>query len=219
MKSPKNLSLLLLLLVLVGAGCSSKPEPTAQVQEPAEEVVVKGQPQEYDLSTVDYKIVKSEDFSIPSANRFNVRVLMSNNPTTEEQIKAVSEKIVQDYQEKADAVSILFYFEESQIDGAYTLAKADWAPNGDWSQADLKTNQKLVYDFKDIVGQERSDGPTAEEREINQAMKDLWYEMVDQTDDLVTDEDVAKILAPQYGKTVNEMLEIRMKVTNYDLGL
>lgn len=219
MKSTKNLSLLLLLLVFVVAGCSSKPEPTTQGQEPVEEAVVEKQPQEYDLSTVDYEIVETEDFSIPSANRFNVRVLMSNNPTTEDQIKAVSEKIVQDYQEKADAVSILFYFEESQVDGAYTLAKADWAPNGDWSQADLKTNQKLVYNFKDIVDQERSDGPTVEEREINQAMKDLWYEMVDQTDDLVTDEDVAKILAPQYGKTVDEMLEIRMKVTNYDLGL
>lgn len=218
MKSTKNLSLLLLLLVFVVAGCSSKPEPTTQVPEPVEEVAVEEQPQEYDLSTVDYEIVETEDLSIPSANRFNVRVLMSNNPTTEEQIKAVSEKIVQDYQEKADAVSILFYFEESQVNGAYTLAKADWAPNGDWSQADLKANQKLVYDFKDIVGQERSDGPTAEEREINQAMKDLWYEMME-TNDFVTDEDIAKILAPQYGKTVDEMLEIRMKVTNYDLGL
>lgn len=219
MKSPKNLSLLLLLLVFVGASCSSKPEPTTQITKPPEKIVVKEQPQEYDLSTVDYKIIKSEDFSIPSANRFAVSVLMSNNPTTEEQIKAVSEKIVQDYQEKADAVSIFFYFEESQAGGAYTLAKADWAPNGDWSQADLKTNQKLVYTFKDFVGQERSDGPTAEERKINQAMKDLWYEMVDKTDDLVTDEDVAKILAPQYGKTVDEMLEIRIKVTDYDLGL
>jgi hypothetical protein len=131
----------------------------------------------------------------------------------------LSEKIIEDYQEKADAVSILFYFEESQINGSYTLAKVDWAPNGEWSQADLKTNQRLIYNFKDIVGQERSNGPTAEEIEINQAMKDLWYEMVDQTNDLVTDEDVAKILAPQYGKTVDEMLKIRMKVTNYDLGL
>lgn len=203
MGSIKNFSLLLLLLVFVLSGCSSKSETTTQVQE-------------YDLSEVDYKIVKIEDVSIGNADRFVVRVLMSNNPTTEDQIKAVSEKIVQDYQEKADAISIPFYFDELQVDGAYTLAMVTWAPNGDWGQANLKTNQKIVYEFKDIVGQDRSDGPTTEEREIAKAMKDLWHEMAEESDYLVTDEDVAKILAPQYDKTVDEMLEIQWKVTSYD---
>ena len=49
-------------------------------------------------------------------------------------------------------------------------------------------------------------------------MKDLWYEMAENTDDLVTDEDVAKILAPKFGKTIDEMVDIRIKVTTYDLG-
>ena len=215
MKSLKNFSLLLLLLALVIAGCSSKTTTTTPAQEP----VVQKQSGKYDLSKVDYQIVETKDVSFSLADRFSISVLISNNPATEEQIKAISEKIVEDYQDKADAVSIFFYFEESQVDGAYTLAKADWAPNGDWSQADLKTNQKLAYDFKDIVGQKRTNGPTVEERKINKAMKDLWYEMVENTNDLVTDEDVAKILASQYSKTVDEMLEIRMRVTNYDLGL
>jgi len=200
-------------LVILGAGCTSKPEVAKKLPEQVVEE------QKLDLSKIDYEILETEDFSIPSANRFNVKVLISNNPATAEQIKAVSEKIVEDYRNKADAVSILFYFDKSQVDGAYTIAKADWAPNGDWSQADLKTNQKLVYDLKDIVGQERTDDPTSEEREINKAMRDLWYEMVDESDEVVTDEDVAEILAPQYNKTVEEMMEIRMKVSNYDLGI
>ena len=147
MKSLKNFSLLLLLLVFVGIGCSSK----STVKEPEQKKVIQKQSQKYDLSKVDYEIIQTEDLSFLSADRFSVRVLINNNPTTEEQIKAVSEKIVEDYQNKADAVSIFFYFEESQIDGAYTLAKADWAPNGDWSQADLKTNQKCYLDLQDLL--------------------------------------------------------------------
>lgn len=219
MKSSKRNLLILLLLVFVVAGCSSKPTTTTPTQEPKQTKVIQEQPQKYDLSKVAYQIVETKDVSFSLADRFSISVLISNNPATEEQIRAISEKIVEDYKNKTDAVSIFFYFEKSQVDGVYTLAKADWAPNGDWSQADLKTNQKLVYNFKDIVGQKRTDGPTVEERKINKAMKDLWYEMVENTDDLVTDEDVAKILAPQYGKTVDEMLGIRMKVTDYDLGI
>jgi len=66
---------------------------------------------------------------------------------------------------------------------------------------------------------EKINAPSEEERKINEAMKDLWYEMVEKSDDLVTDEDVAKVLAPQFNKTVDEMVEIRMKVSDYDLGL
>lgn len=207
-------------LIIIGSLLNKDEVDTTENNSPSvEKKVTKEKPQKYDLSSIDYKIIETKDVSMASANRFSISVVITNNPATEEQIKAVSEKIVEDYQDKADAVSILFYFEESQVDGAYTLAKADWAPEGDWSKADLKTNQKLVYNFKDIVGEKRTDGPTAEEQEINKAMKDLWYEMVGATDDLVTDEDVAIILAPQYDKTVEEMLEIRRKVSNYDLGI
>ena len=201
---------MLFLLIFVGTGCSQKPTATIQDQK---------QQQKYDLSKIDYQIIETKDISYSLADRFNVSVLINNNPTTEQQIKAISEKIIEEYQDKADAVSILFYFQKSQIGGAYTLAKADWAPNGDWSQADLKTNQKLVYNFKNIIGQERIEGPTAEEYEINKAMKDLWHKMVKDTNELITDEDVAKILAPKYNKTVDELLEIRTRVVDYDLGL
>jgi len=208
-------------LIIIGSLLNKDEVNTTDNNAPSvvEKKVIQEEPQKYDLSSINYKIIETKDVSMATANRFSISVVITNNPATETQIKAVSEKVVEDYKNKADAVSILFYFEESQVGSAYTLAKSDWAPEGDWSKADLKTNQKLVYNFKDIVGEKRTDGPTAEEREINKAMKDLWYEMVDASDDPVTDEDVAKILAPQYNKTVEEMLEIRKRVSNYDLGI
>jgi hypothetical protein len=50
-------------------------------------------------------------------------------------------------------------------------------------------------------------------------MSDKWYELSENSQLPVTDEYVAEILAPQYNKTVEEMLEIREKVTFYDWGL
>ena len=205
MKSFKNIYLLLLLLTIISTGCSSNQTP------------------QYDLSGIDYRIVKTEDYSMATAKRMGVHVLINNNPATKEHIRAITNKIVDDYENKVDAIAVSFYFEESQVGHGYTLAKAEWAPYGDWSKANLKKNQEIVYEFKgfvgqSFVGQERTNEPTPEEREINNTMRDLWYEMME-TNDSVTDEEVAIILAPQYGKTVDEMLDIQMKVLEYDLGL
>ncbi len=172
------------------------------------------------LTDIDYKIIKVDDISYKEVKRYNIKVVISNNPATKAQVKAISNKIINDYRikEKADAVSILYYFNKDQVDGAYTLAKVEWAPNGDWEQSDLKKNQKTTYQFTNFIDQVRKNEPTVLEREINQAMKDKWYELSENNSD-ITDEDVAKILAPKYNKTVAEMLEIRRKVNNYDLGI
>ncbi len=178
--------------------------------------------QNIDLSTVDYEIIESEDISFVDAGinviRYRVKVVINNNPATKQQVRAISEKIVADYDD-ADAIAIFYYFDKTQVDGVYTLAMAEWAPNGDWSQANLKENQKLTYEFTDSIDKKRTNEPTALEREINQAMSDKWYELSENSQLPVTDEDVAEILAPQYNKTVEQMLEIREKVTFYDWGL
>ncbi|MDD2495667.1 MAG: hypothetical protein PHE29_10805 [Tissierellia bacterium] len=170
------------------------------------------------LSTISYEIIEVKDISSIKAKRYSVYVIINNNPTTKQQIEALSEKIVSSYKD-IDAISIFYYFDKTQINGAYTLAMAEWAPNGDWGQADLKTNQKLTYQFTSFIDKKRTNEPTALEREINQAMKDKWYELNENSQSLITDEDVAEILAPQYNKTVKEMMEIRERVTFYDLGI
>jgi len=110
------------------------------------------------LNTTNYEIVEEEDISHALARRYSVRVVVNNNLATKNQIGAISEKIVNDYEAKnADALVIFFYFDKGQIDGAYTLAKAEWAPNGDWSQADLKKDQKLTYKFTDFIDKERTE--------------------------------------------------------------
>jgi len=130
------------------------------------------------LNTTDYEIVEEEDISYALAKRYSIRVVINNNPATKNQIGAISEKIVNDYKTKdADALAIFFYFDKGQIDGAYTLAKAEWAPNGDWSQADLGKNQKLTYEFTDFINKERTEedlfGLSEEQR------KEIFKEIVE----------------------------------------
>ena len=110
------------------------------------------------LNTTNYEIAEEEDISHALAKRYSVRVVVNNNPATKSQIRAISEKIVNDYETKnADALAIFFYFDKGQIDGTYTLAKAEWAPNGDWSQADIGKDQKLTYEFTDFIDKKRTE--------------------------------------------------------------
>lgn len=170
------------------------------------------------LKSINYEVVNKDDVSIAIAKRLRVDVVINSNPATKKYIKVLSEKLVNDFKQETDAIAIFYYFDKDQVGYGYTLAKATWAPNGKWEEANLKKNYKLTYDFKDIVDKKRTNEPTEEEKEISSAMRDLWYKMMEKND-MVTDEDVAKVLAPKYGKTVEEMIEIRIKVNRYDLGL
>lgn len=174
---------------------------------------------EFDLSTIDYEVKPAEDFSIVGATRLAQDIIIRENPVTEEMMKAIAKKQVDQLDDGVDALSMLFYFDDTQVSGAATLGKIDYAPNGNWADAGEDAEKQYSYDFYDVVSEIRTNEPTAEEREINQAMRDLWYEKSEQTTDLVTDEEIAKILAPKYDKTVEEMLEIRQRVSNFDLGL
>lgn len=227
--APLLFSLLCTLLV-TGAGCtqsSQKVDKSTTVQQSTKETTadVKTQEKEptfdwesYDFSSIDYTVVDTEDLSFSDVKRLSIKVVVTNNPTSKEMIQALSYKILSEHPTQ-DAISIIYYFDESQVDEAYTLAKADWAPNGKWSQASTKTNQRFSFSYTNNIGKTRITPPTTLELEINSKMKALWYDMMETSPTSVSDEDVARILAPKYGKSVNEMLEIRMRVSNYEMGL
>lgn len=126
------------------------PQVVSQPEVEIPEVEIEVSPLEVDEPEYSYRMVKRESFSIPSAKRLQIRVMVYDSPVTEAGIKAISQKIV-DENKGFDALSILFYDNIEDVEGAYTLAMADWAPNGKWGDANLKTGQILVYTFKDIV--------------------------------------------------------------------
>lgn len=174
--------------------------------------------QAFDLNSIDYTASQTEDLSIGGATRLAQDIVIRENPVTEEMMKAVAEEQVAKLDDSVDALSLFFYYDDTQVSGSVTLGKIDYAPNGKWSDAAEDADKEYSYDFYDAVGETRTNEPTAKEREINEAMRDLWYEKSAETDDLVTDEQIAEILAPEYDKTVEQMLEIRTRVSSFNLG-
>lgn len=168
------------------------------------------------LSSVQYEIIREEDISYATAKRLSIDVAITNNPATKAHVVAVSEKIINDYKNKADAIAIFFYYDKGQVEGAYTLAKAEWAPNGKWEDADQKTNQMLTYEYADAIDTKRTVSvPTEKEREISNAMTELWLN----SEATVSDEELARQIAPQFNMTIEEVLAIDKKVNDYDLGI
>lgn len=200
---------------IIDSGSGEESNNSEQI---AQETEVGQKEVKFDLSTIDYEVKPAEDFSIGGATRLAQDIIIRENPVTEETMKAVAEEQVLALSDEVDALSMLFYFDDAQVSGAATLGKIDYAPNGNWADAAEDADKEYSYDFYDVVGETRTNEPTAQERVINEAMRDLWYEKSAETNDLVTDEQIAEILAPQYGKTVEEMLEIRSRVSEFDLG-
>ena len=178
-----------------------------KTEEKVEEEIVKN----------NYKIIESDDISIPTAERYNIKVVIDQS-TSEEIIKEISEEIIKIYEEKwSNATAIFYYMHEAEVDWWYTLAKAEWSPNWNWAEAHLKKNYEVVYDFKKYVWEEDIKTPTEEERQITKQIRDLYYEMNDSPGTFVTEKEVYNILSPKLNKSVEELEKIHTKVTFFEM--
>lgn len=164
-----------------------------------------------------YRIIESDDISIPTAKRYRVHVVIETKETSEELIKDISEEIINEYKiNQSNATVIYYYMHKTEIGGWYTLAKAEWAPNGIWAEAYLKINYKTVYDFKKYVWKTDIKTPTEEERQITKKIRDLYYKM-NNWEILVSENEIYKILSPKLNKTLEELEEIHTKVTFFEM--
>lgn len=98
----------------------------------------------------DYEIVETEDLTFADTVRFQYRVRVAGEPT-EAELRAVVDDVLA--QAKAgpafNAVSIGLFGENDDVQQAYTLGVAEYAPGGDWSAAD--TVDAGDYDAMELV--------------------------------------------------------------------
>lgn len=164
---------------------------------------------------VDYKIVKEDDVSYADITRKDLRIVLAPG-VTEAQLKAVLTKVVEDYTSQnkdVDALVIFAYDREKDTGGGYTLGKATWAPNGEWSKAENtnnRSNYKTVFEIREkITNPEGKQRPTDEEF----AIYDAWQAVVEGTELNKADEDKAKaVVAKKFKKTAEEVQDIIFKV-------
>jgi len=85
----------------------------------------------------DYAIAATEDLSFGDVVRTQYRVVVLGDPT-EDELRAVVDDVIEQAKEgdAFNAVSVGLFASEDEVDSAYTLGYAEYAPGGEWDAAD-----------------------------------------------------------------------------------
>jgi hypothetical protein len=99
-----------------------------------------------------YSIVKREDSSISGLTRFTYRVLVPENIRAVD-VEPTSEKIIEELRNSNPEIDeiALFLYNRAPVEGVYTVAAVDWAPNGEWGSTTLDiadSNDRSNYKIK-----------------------------------------------------------------------
>jgi len=90
-----------------------------------------------DAEVLTYEVVKREDVSEGSLVLVAFSVSVSSEPTKAE-LEEIANQLIAEETEVLDvnAIGFFFYLPDSDTSGPYTAGTGDWAPNGNWDDAD-----------------------------------------------------------------------------------
>ena len=165
-----------------------------------------------------YSILKIEDVSSPNAKRLRVRALV-DSVLNENQIRAICNEIIKKESYKKNgykAVQFLFYIPDTDINGQFTSALAEWAPNGIWADAAKMNNgdysaHKLKVELAKKVEWTDKTGLADEKK------REIFYQLVVVEDSLFNvgakniSEKSHKIIAKKYNLTLEDVDEIAIE--------
>ena len=163
------------IFIIIGASGGEKKETNEQVQLSEQkfsfdDYIQKDKVKEYEIIKEDDLSLKAlgkknlsdytleEIESLPTNIRKEYRIIVPVDITKEE-LESTIAKCIKDQstQDKdIDEIVVFVYDSEEKINGAYTLAKAEWCPNGNWSgvtqeiaKNNTRDSYKIVYNIKE----------------------------------------------------------------------
>ena len=90
-----------------------------------------------DDAVLTYEVVNREDVSVDDLVLVAFSVQVSSEPTKAELEEIANQLITDETQERdVNAIGFFFYLPDSNTSGPYTAGTGDWAPNGNWDDAD-----------------------------------------------------------------------------------
>lgn len=143
-KKSNSLSFMLIVLSLAAlSSCKQKAETS-----PITELL------KFDESiATNYEIEQTNDFSTAKGIRVEIRITVEEGLDELTLKNTITKALSRAYftYNKPKAISVLVYRHGQSVNGAYTIAKADFAPNGDWGNTDYAdlNNYKVVIDVND----------------------------------------------------------------------
>jgi len=161
-----------------------------------------------------YQVIMKEDVSAFGSVRISVAAT-TGFPLTKDQARAVMDAIIKEVidDSEVNAVVVFLYDWPELVNGGYTLAKATFAPDGDWGSAgEVETGDysrhETVYEFTPKMDDPQAalaDRPSQREAQMCGAWDEAaqeyspWGELDDQA--------IAEIVAPSFGVSPEEVLD------------
>lgn len=96
-----------------------------------------GEPPEDEEAVLTYEVVQREDVTVGETVRLVFRVTVSSE-ATEAELELIANQLIDDETQEQDvnAIGFFFYLPDTDTSGPYTAGTGDWAPNGNWEEAD-----------------------------------------------------------------------------------
>lgn len=174
-----------------------------------------------EIEDVSYNTANDEAFLSPYNNRISkhggrdvvrksYRVVLSSSDLSKAQIKSIAEHIVS-AAPPSDALVLFFYWPETGTAGAYTAAKATYAPNGRWEDAREHAPKHLVMDYGHTVAELTPLYSSNAKLKSESERKKIFWDLVSEGNRAGIDgdsEEIARIIAEKFGIPVYEVPKI-----------
>ncbi|MEE8187080.1 MAG: hypothetical protein V3T99_05410 [Nitrososphaerales archaeon] len=162
-----------------------------------------------------YEIVSRENLDFRSGSRDVIRVqsrVRVEEQLSEEQLKKIGEEVIAIEKEKQpfNAISILFYLPSSNEEGYYTAGMVEWAPHGNWKQADVVTAGDYSLN-RFVIKTGSAMGPVSEPGDTTLSevrRKEIFYDLVAEQDKGMDSRKSYEIVAGRYNIDVDTVEKI-----------
>ncbi len=133
------LTIIIATAMLAGVAACGEESTEAEPEATTPEIVVP-----------DYEIAKTEDISYADVKRYEYDVVVPDK-VTEEQFEVIVLDVIEKAKSEHDfnAVVVFAYRKANEVDGFYTVGKAELSRDGDWAAAD--TVDAGDYDSMELV--------------------------------------------------------------------
>jgi len=202
-----------IIIIIASAGGEEKKGNESESQQSSSEIKNETDKKKFSFSDYiqedkirEYEIIKEDDLSFKALSKKNLsdytpeevkslpvnirkeyRIVVPIDITKEE-LESTIAKCIEDKSIEnpdIDEIVIFVYDSKEKIDGAYTLGKAEWCPNGEWADVtpeiaknNIRDSYKIVYDIKEEMLEIIKKGPEVLYGFTENERKEIFTEIV-----------------------------------------
>lgn len=221
MKHHKNQQILIATLIfqtMFIASCSEKTDEKQTIRITDKESTSEISSQSDTVKIENFTVAAEDDASYNIDNkrvvRINYRIIVEKQ-ITDDEIQAICQKIISQQKNRRpyNAIAFFFYLPDSDIKGAYTAGKAEWAPFGKWESAkDAETGDYSQHQLIVKSGNPLGEVPASAVVDIPiEEKKKIYYELVTLQDRGMRAEKSQEIISKKYNITRERLNKISIE--------